>query len=130
MSLPLDSKAFGYAVGGLALALIVTLTGICLILAFGAGEVVRFKGDVTHSKPPSVPTELWATAGALAAALLGLLVPAREPRRCAGILVVVLVLAVLAAIVAGGDHAAAVAVVGAAGLLGVLAPSPGRSETE
>lgn len=159
MGPPFDRAALGYAVGGLALALVTALLGICLILAFGNGrttfgacpktaavatETTRSDGEHTarsrgteipatcpkSTEPPTIGTELWIAVGALAGALLALLVPvpARPKDRYAAVALAVLAVLAVIACRADWNHFAAYAVIGSAVGLGLLIPSPAEPE--
>lgn len=62
---PRDTGAYRIAVGAVGFALIVALTGLCVIVAVGQGT--------------EIPKELWTITSALGGGLLGLLAPSPTP---------------------------------------------------
>jgi hypothetical protein len=143
---PRDSRTLRLAVAGLGLATTVVLVGICLILAFGAGETVKQVHHVgsahathahlihtTRSLPSEVPTVLWAFAAALGGALLGLMVPEPDTKSPAPWIA----LAALAAIVlvvlgkeslSGSPELESVVAAAGAAFVAILVPTPAAPE--
>jgi hypothetical protein len=66
-----DKGAYRLVVGGIGLALVVTLAGICLILAFASNGC----DSECASSSPEIPSELWKIVSALGGGLLGVLAP-------------------------------------------------------
>lgn len=66
-----DMPAYRIAVGAIGVALVVVLTGLCVIVAAGKGE--------------EIPNELWTVSSALGGGLLGLLAPSPTPSSAATI---------------------------------------------
>lgn len=145
MSEPRDKGTYRIAVGAIGCALIVVLTGLCVIVAVG-------------DKDTEIPKELWTIASALGGGLLGLLAPSPAPsaagkdevkhipeglKRSWAILAkdiwanrsVVILLAIFVAAVGFGvatdsTQFQALAAASGAALIGLLAPGPGKGTAE
>lgn len=145
LSDPRDAGAYRIAVGAVGFALVVVLTGLCVIVAVG--------------KSSEIPKELWTITSALGGGLLGLLAPSPTASSAAttdqgksvpekltrplkilakdvwdnrSVVILLIVFGVSVGFGAASNSTQLQALAGASGgaLIGMLAPTPGKGMTE